>query len=122
MGQNLLSVVVPVNARAVWRQHVTSLVDTVPDRNDAGGQLEKASGYHQRLTGDLDWGPGDPCWVISNSGRNALVVEFAQEARRLGVEVVALTSIQHSTAVPPTPGLPARPESAPPADKQPAGK
>jgi uncharacterized phosphosugar-binding protein len=156
------------NARAVWRQHVTSLVDTALDRNDAvledvsaaiaravrsggrvfafgaghsislvsemyrragsfralrpvwnaeltshedadeetKGQLETASGYYRQLTRDLDWGPGDLCWVISNSGRNALVVEFAQEAKRRGVEVVALTSVQHSTAVPPTPGLP----------------
>jgi uncharacterized phosphosugar-binding protein len=156
------------NARAVWRQHVTSLVDTALDHNDAvledvsaaiaravlsggrvfafgaghsislvnemyrragsfralrpvwnaeltshedadeetKGQLETASGYYRELTRDLDWGPGDLCWVISNSGRNALVVEFAQEAKRRGVEVVALTSVQHSTAVPPTPGLP----------------
>jgi uncharacterized phosphosugar-binding protein len=164
----LLPTVVPVNARAAWRQHVTSLVDTALGRNDAvledvsaaiartvlsggqvyafgaghsislvnemyrragsfrvlrpiwnaeltshedadeetKGQLETASGYYRELTRDLDWGPGDLCWVISNSGRNALVVEFAQEARRRGVEVVALTSVQHSTAVPPTPGLP----------------
>jgi uncharacterized phosphosugar-binding protein len=166
---NLLSAVVPVNARQAWREHITGLLDTALERNDAVlddiavamadaigsgrnvyafgaghsaslvmemyhragglkvvrpiwntdltargpgvnedelGKLESASGYYRQLTDGLDWGTGDLCWVISNSGRNALVVELAQEAKRHGVAVIALTSVEHSTAVPPAPGLP----------------
>jgi uncharacterized phosphosugar-binding protein len=155
-----------VNARQAWRKHVTRLLDSALDRNDAAleqvsaalaaaiaggrhvyafgaghslslvtemhrragslkgvrpiwnpeltsqqdgeavGRLESAAGYYAKLTADLDWGPGDLCWVISNSGRNVLVVEFAQEAKRRGVAVIALTSVEHSTSVPPAPGLP----------------
>jgi uncharacterized phosphosugar-binding protein len=87
--------------RPIWNDELTSRSDA-----DAAGRLESASGYYRELTGNLDWGPGDLCWVISNSGRNALVVELAQEAKRHGVAVIALTSVEHSTAVPPAPGLP----------------
>lgn len=161
-----------VNARQAWREHITSLLESALDRNDAvleqvsaalataigggghvyafgaghslslvremhrragslkgvrpiwnaeltshqneeaAGRLESAAGYYATLTQNLDWGPGDLCWVISNSGRNALVVELAQEARRRGVAVIALTSVEHSTSVPPAGGLPRLPEIA----------
>lgn len=87
--------------RPIWNAELTSRED-----EEAAGRLESTSGYYRVLTGRLDWGPGDLCWVISNSGRNALVVELALEARRHGVAVIALTSVQHSTSVPPSPGLP----------------
>ena len=87
--------------RPIWNDELTSRSDA-----DAAGRLESASGYYRELAGNLDWGPGDLCWVISNSGRNALVVELAQEAKRHGVAVIALTSVEHSTAVPSAPGLP----------------
>ena len=87
--------------RPIWNPELTSQQD-----GEAAGRLESAAGYYAKLTTDLDWGPGDLCWVISNSGRNVLVVEFAQEAKRRGVAVIALTSVEHSTAVPPAPGLP----------------
>jgi len=87
--------------RPIWNPELTSQQD-----GEAAGRLESAAGYYAKLTTDLDWGPGDLCWVISNSGRNVLVVEFAQEAKRRGVAVIALTSVEHSTSVPPAPGLP----------------
>lgn len=87
--------------RPIWNPELTSQQD-----GEAVGRLESAAGYYAKLTADLDWGPGDLCWVISNSGRNVLVVEFAQEAKRRGVAVIALTSVEHSTSVPPAPGLP----------------
>lgn len=87
--------------RPIWNPELTSQQD-----GEAVGRLESAAGYYAKLTTDLDWGPGDLCWVISNSGRNVLVVEFAQEAKRRGVAVIALTSVEHSTSVPPAPGLP----------------
>lgn len=87
--------------RPIWNAELTSRQD-----EEAAGRLESTTGYYRVLTGQLDWGPGDLCWVISNSGRNALVVELALEARRRGVTVIALTSVEHSTSVPASPGLP----------------
>jgi uncharacterized phosphosugar-binding protein len=87
--------------RPIWNAELTSRQD-----EEAAGRLESAAGYYAKLTGNLAWGPGDLCWVISNSGRNALVVELALEAKRRGVAVIALTSVEHCTSVPPASGLP----------------
>ncbi len=85
---------------------------TWPPRAEAAGKLDNQAGYYKELTGGLDWGPGDLCWVISNSGRNTLVVELALEARRHGVTVVGLMSREHSGIVSAAPGLPKLPEIA----------
>ena len=82
---HLRSLVTEMNRRAgslkvvrpVWNPELISQED-----GEATGRLESTAGYAATLTADLDWGPGDLCWVISNSGRNVLVVEFAQEAKR----------------------------------------
>ncbi|MGW5193116.1 sugar isomerase domain-containing protein [Kribbella sp. NPDC004138] len=42
---------------------------------------------------------GDVVLIASNSGRNAVPVEFALGARARGVQVIALTSLAHSNAV-----------------------
>lgn len=42
---------------------------------------------------------GDVVLIASNSGRNAVPVEFALGARKRGVLVIALTSLAHSNAV-----------------------
>jgi uncharacterized phosphosugar-binding protein len=88
----------------IWNTELTARGSGTDE--DALGTLENKAGYYREFTDGLGWGPGDVCWVVSNSGRNALVVEFAQEAKRNGVTVIALTSVPHSTAVPPAPGLP----------------
>jgi uncharacterized phosphosugar-binding protein len=93
--------------RPIWNSELLSRSD-----EELAGKLENEIGYYRKLTDGLDWGPGDLCWVLSNSGRNALVVELAQEAKRHGVAVIALTSLAHSGAVPATPGLPKLPEIA----------
>jgi len=93
--------------RPLWNAELTSRIDA-----EAAGKLESQVGYYKELTGGLDWGPGDLCWVISNSGRNALVVELALEARRHGVTVVGLVSAAHSATVSAAPGLPKLPEIA----------
>ncbi len=87
--------------RPLWNDELTSRTD-----EEAAGQLEKRAGDYKELTGGVDWGPGDLCWVISNSGRNTLVVELALEARRHGVTVVGLVSAVHADAVSAAPGLP----------------
>lgn len=92
--------------RPIWNEDLLSRSDA------AAGKLENEIGYYRQLTDGLDWGPGDLCWVLSNSGRNALVVELAMEAKRRGVTVIAVTSLTHCGAVPPTTGLPKLPEIA----------
>src|SRR5260370_21973987 len=93
--------------RPLWNSELTSRSD-----EEAAGKLENLPGYYKDLTGGLDWGPGDLCWVISNSGRNVLVVELALEARRHGVTVVGLVSAAHAATVSAAPGLPTLPEIA----------
>jgi uncharacterized phosphosugar-binding protein len=96
--------------RPIWNAELTA---RGPGVNEDGlGSLESTSGYYREFTDGLGWEPGDLCWVISNSGRNALVVELAREAQRNGVPVIALTSVAHSTSVPATRGLPRLPEIA----------
>jgi uncharacterized phosphosugar-binding protein len=62
-------------------------------------RLERLEGFapaildHRRLTSD------DLLIVISNSGRNAVPVEMAMEARARGVRVVAVTSLRYAEAV-----------------------
>ena len=62
-------------------------------------RLERLEGFapaildHRRLTSD------DLLIVISNSGRNAVPVEMAMEARARGIEVVAVTSLRYAEAV-----------------------
>jgi uncharacterized phosphosugar-binding protein len=60
--------------------------------------LERLPGLADVL---LDINPlesGDVVLIASNSGRNAVPVEFALGARKRGVKVIALTSLAHSTA------------------------
>lgn len=63
--------------------------------------LERTPGYASTVLQTITWQPGDVLWLISNSGRNALVVEMARMARGAGVTVMALTSLRHSRAVQP---------------------
>lgn len=42
---------------------------------------------------------GEMLWICSQSGINASIVELALEAKRLGLEVVAFTSVAHSSSV-----------------------
>src|SRR5215470_14540752 len=48
--------------RPLWNDELTSRTDP-----EAAGKLENQAGYYKELTGGLDWGSGDLCWVISNS-------------------------------------------------------
>lgn len=60
--------------------------------------LEKLPGYGRILVEHAGIGLGDVAVVISNSGRNAVPVEFAEECRTRGATVVAITSVRHSGA------------------------
>lgn len=61
--------------------------------------LERQAGLAETLLKLHPVGAGDCLLVISNSGRNAVPVEFAIAARQQGAAVIALTSLAHSNAV-----------------------
>ncbi len=63
------------------------------------GTFERLPGYISCIIGDYDIKPGDVVVVISNSGRNPAPVQMALEAKKLGAVIVALTSVEHSSAV-----------------------
>jgi uncharacterized phosphosugar-binding protein len=57
------------------------------------------SGYATLLLNACKISDRDLLIVHSNSGRNTVAIEMAEEARRRGIPVVALTSVAHSASV-----------------------
>ncbi|MGP4046035.1 sugar isomerase domain-containing protein [Streptomyces sp. 2A115] len=62
------------------------------------GAAERVSGYAAAILRTADIRAGEVVVVISNSGINAVPVEFALGARELGATVVAVTNRAHSLA------------------------
>lgn len=62
--------------------------------------LERLPGLARTLLDVRDQKPGDVVIIASNSGRNAVPVEFAEEWRARGGVVIAVTSRAHSDSVP----------------------
>lgn len=60
------------------------------------GMAEQLEGYGTILFKRYPMKPGEVLIVISNSGRNPEPIEFALEAKKNGVKVIALTSLKHS--------------------------
>ena len=60
--------------------------------------LERLPGLAEVLLETNGIAEGDVVLVASNSGRNAVPVEFALGARARGAKVIALTSMAHSTS------------------------
>ncbi|MDF2630668.1 MAG: hypothetical protein K0R39_4499 [Symbiobacteriaceae bacterium] len=59
-------------------------------------QFERMEGYGLAALSQQDLRAGEVMIVISTSGRNPVPVDVAQEARRRGLTVVALTSVAYS--------------------------
>ncbi|UPZ33225.1 sugar isomerase domain-containing protein [Streptomyces sp. LRE541] len=62
------------------------------------GAAERVSGYAAAILRTADIRAGEVVIVVSNSGINAVPVEFALGARELGATIVAVTSRAHSLA------------------------
>jgi uncharacterized phosphosugar-binding protein len=62
-------------------------------------QLERLSGYAILLLDACKISSQDLLIIHSNSGRNTVAIEMAEEARKRGIQTVALTSITHSRSV-----------------------
>lgn len=58
--------------------------------------IERISGYAASLLNLYKLDEHDTIIIISNSGRNAVPVEMAEESRKKGAFVIALTSLEHS--------------------------
>jgi len=68
----------------------------VRDRSDIDTSIWGLANYAIRLS---DMRPGDLLMVSSVSGRTAKVVDLAYEAKKLGIKVIAFTSMEYTMAV-----------------------
>lgn len=59
--------------------------------------LERLDGYSKAMLDLYKVDEKDTIMIISNSGRNAVPVEMALEAKNKGAKVIAMTSMKHST-------------------------
>lgn len=71
-----------------------------PSQPRRAGLLEQVPGYAATLLATSDLRAGEVVFVISNSGINAVPVEFAAGCADLGLTVIAVTSRAHAAAVP----------------------
>jgi len=60
--------------------------------------IERTEGLGQIILRNFEFGPHDLMMVFSTGGTGAVAVDVALEARRLGMPVIAVTSLAHSRA------------------------
>src|SRR5438034_7919008 len=60
--------------------------------------IERMEGLGQVILRNFEFGPADLMMVFSTSGTGAVSVDVALEAKRLGMPVIAVTSLAHSRA------------------------
>lgn len=61
--------------------------------------LERQEGYAAQILDRYQTTRGEVIIILSTSGRNAVPIEMALEARRRGLKVIAVTSLTYSKAV-----------------------
>lgn len=89
--------------RAGGLGNINAILDSVLLTNDGalrGSAMEKLPGLAEVIWNDQNISPNDVVMVISNSGRNALPIEFAQIAKAKGHPVIAITSVEQSSKYP----------------------
>ncbi|AWZ07336.1 MULTISPECIES: SIS domain-containing protein [unclassified Streptomyces] len=73
----------------------TAGIDVMPAT--LGSALERVDGLAGAVLDSSPAGDGDVLVIISLSGRNALPVEMAMNARAIGLKVIGVTSVAYST-------------------------
>jgi len=63
-------------------------------------EAERLEGYAKHILDYYNVSRKDILIIISNSGRNAVPIEMAMEAKKKGIKVVAITSLDYSKRVP----------------------
>ncbi|RHW42745.1 sugar isomerase domain-containing protein [Neobacillus notoginsengisoli] len=63
-------------------------------------ELERVSDYASKIVKEQDIRPGDVVFIISNSGRNSVPIEFAVKAREKGAFTIALISLATAKSQP----------------------
>jgi len=63
------------------------------------GTLERLTGYAAMILATRDVEKKDTIIVISQSGRNAVPVEMALEAKKRGIKTIGITSLAHAKSV-----------------------
>ncbi len=86
-----------VAAELYYRAGGMSHFDVIQDRSF--GRAERLAGYAAVLLESYPIGANDLLIITSNSGRNALPVEMAVEARSRGIQTIGITSLAHSRGV-----------------------
>lgn len=63
------------------------------------GMVERTEGYAKVILASFDVRPGEVVLVVSNSGINAVPIDLALEAKKIGAKTVAITSAAAYAAV-----------------------
>ncbi len=89
--------------RAGGLGNINAILDSTVLTSDGalrGSELEKLPGLADILWNDQKINKDDLVMVASNSGRNALPIEFAMRAKQEGHTVIAITSVEQSSLNP----------------------
>ena len=107
-GQSALMMYETMNRKGVFAQIIPMLDMGVAMNSGAraSGGFEKLAGYGRIVVNDYLVQPGDVLIDVSNSGVNATPVEVAIEAKKKGMTVVALISMDTARHLPPDKGNP----------------
>ena len=70
--------------------------------------IERTPGLADVILSNFEFGPKDVMIVFSAGGLSAVPVEMARGARRLGIRVIAVTSVAQSTSEEPNPAVGSR--------------
>ena len=74
------------------------LIDELMLHVSASGstEAEREEGLAEKIFTDYLMSEGDTIFIISNSGRNGVVIDMALLCREKGMNVIALTNIEHT--------------------------